>query len=96
MIQAIMFKSLLLYAGICMGGRQMRGAKESMENLGNYVGNTMQEKMEDNITIDTEEAPYALNIITRLGDCDNDVIERFQSDESSSIDHNTIVVLWLG
>lgn len=51
--------------------------------------------MEDNITIDAEETPSALNIIPQLGDCDNDVIERFQSDESSSIDHNTIVVLRL-
>lgn len=51
--------------------------------------------MEDNITIDAKETPSALNIIPQLGDCDNDVIERFQSDESSSIDHNTIVILRL-
>lgn len=73
----------------------MCGAKKSMENPANYVGDTMQEKMEDNITIDAEETPSAFNIIPQLGDCDNDVIERFQSDESSSIDHNTIVVLRL-
>lgn len=73
----------------------MCGAKKSMENLANYVGDTLQEKMEDNIMIDAEKIPSALNIIPQLGDCDNDVIEWFQSDESSSIDHNTIVVLRL-
>lgn len=66
--------------------------RRAWRKLVNYVEDTIQDEVEDNITTDVEETLSALNAIPGFGYCNSpDVIEWYQRDAPSSIDYGANV-----
>lgn len=66
--------------------------RTAWRKLVNYIEDTIQDEVEDNITTDVEETLSALNTIPGFGYCNSpDVIECFQRNAPSSIGYRANV-----